>query len=117
MSRRDPIASFGHMRDYALIGIEMSQKYCRQDLDDDRIAMLAATRVLEIVGEAANRITLEVRAQHPQIDWVNIINLRHRMAHGYDNVDLDTVWQVLAEELPPLVKYIDTFVPADPPVA
>lgn len=57
---------------------------------------------LEIIGEAANRVSEDVRARHPEVPWRAIIDLRNLLAHGYDYVLLDRVWQVVVADLPPL---------------
>ena len=50
---------------------------------------LSLVRLIEIVGEAANRVSSEGQAQFPDIPWSQIIGMRHRLIHGYDNVDFD----------------------------
>jgi len=61
---------------------------------------LAITRVLEIVGEAASRVTPPGRARYADIPWHDVINTRNRIIHGYDTVDYDIVWHILNDELP-----------------
>lgn len=75
----------------------------RSDLEVDRTLELVLTRLVEIVGEAASRVTLEDRAERPEIPWRGIIGMRNRLIHGYDAVDLDVLWQVVSEDLPPLI--------------
>jgi uncharacterized protein with HEPN domain len=65
----------------------------RPDLDRDRLLNLALVRLLEIVGEAASRMPQEERARHPEIPWSDIVSLRNRLIHGYDEVDFDILWQ------------------------
>lgn len=52
--------------------------------------------------EAANRLSEDLRAAHPEVPWRAIIDFRNLLAHGYDHVLLDRVWQVVAADLPPL---------------
>lgn len=61
---------------------------------------------LEIIGEAANRVSEDVRARHPEVPWRAIIDLRNLLAHGYDYVLLDRVWQVVVADLPPLEEQV-----------
>jgi len=63
----------------------------RSDLDTDRVLSLALVRLLEIVGEAATRVSSEARARHPAIPWSEIVSLRNRLIHGYDAVDMDVL--------------------------
>src|SRR5512146_3324872 len=71
-----------------------------------RAAWLSATRVrlLEIIGEAANSLSEEFRAQHPAIPWRDIIGLRVVLAHHYHQVDPGQVWAIAATEVPRLVQ-------------
>jgi len=61
---------------------------------------------LEIIGEAANRVSEELSARHPEVPWRAIIDFRNLLAHGYEYVLLDRVWQVIATELAPLEERI-----------
>ena len=72
---------------------------------------LSLVRLLEIVGEAANRVPLEERPRYPQIPWPQLISLRNRLIHGYDNVDFDILWQIVTRDLPVLVSELDGIVP------
>lgn len=73
----------------------------REELDD-AVLEAATLHWLEIVGEAANRLSEELRAAHPEVPWRAIIDFRNLLAHGYDHVLLDRVWQVIAVDLPSL---------------
>ena len=79
----------------------------RTDLDTDRKLNLSLVRLLEILGEAANRVPPEDQSQYPQIPWSQLISLRNRLIHGYDQVDFDILWQILTRDLPPLVAELD----------
>jgi len=96
------------MLDHAREAIALTQGKTRGDLDSDRLLELALIRLLEVVGEAANRVPEEECAFYPEIPWPQIIGLRHRLIHGYDAVDLDILWQIIAVDLPPLVSALET---------
>jgi len=72
------------------------------------VLSLALVRLLEIVGEAAGRISKQVCACHPEIPWPEIIGLRNRLVHGYDAVDYDILWQIITDDLPALVSMLET---------
>jgi uncharacterized protein with HEPN domain len=74
----------------------------RQDLDSKRVLSLALIRLLEIIGEAASRVTKELQAQNPGVAWSQIVGPRNRLIHGYDSVDMDILWQILTADLPRL---------------
>ena len=102
MSRRESHISFRQMLDHAREALAMSQGKTRHDLDANRMLNLALVRLLEIMGEAANRVPAEVQTKYPQIPWQQVIGLRNRLIHGYDQVDFDILWQIMARDLPSL---------------
>lgn len=85
----------------------MARGASREDLDRDRKLNLSLTRLLEIVGEAANRLSVETRARFPEVPWPEIVSMRNRLIHGYDSVDLDLVWQVVQGDLPDLIAALE----------
>lgn len=91
------------MLDHAVEAVELCRDRARADLDADRLLNLALVRLIEIVGEAANRVSEPTQAAHPQIPWREIIGMRNRIVHGYDEVDFDILWAVIREDLPALV--------------
>jgi uncharacterized protein with HEPN domain len=103
MSHRDDLIRLRHMLDHAVEAVEMVQGRTRGDLDRDRQLNLALVRLLEIVGEAASKVSNEFRSLHPSIPWVEISGLRNRLIHGYDAVDFDILWEILHHDLPPLI--------------
>jgi uncharacterized protein with HEPN domain len=110
MSKRDPLVFYRHMLDHAREAMALVQGKTRADLDTDRLLNLALVRLLEIIGEAANRIPEEEQARHTEIPWPQIVSLRNRLIHGYDSVDFDILWQIVTEDLPPLVISLETIV-------
>ena len=98
------------MLDHAREAVALVQGRTRADLDSDRLLNLALVRLLEIIGEAANRIPEEEQARHTEIPWPQIVSLRNRLIHGYDSVDFDILWQIVTEDLPPLVISLETIV-------
>ncbi len=107
MSRREAAVRLRHMLDHAREAVEMAHGKARSDLDSDRKLNLALVRLLEIVGEAATRMTLAERNQYPGIPWEGIVGLRNRLIHGYDSVDFDILWQIVTKDLPPLIKSLE----------
>ena len=62
----------------------------------------AIIRNLEIIGEASKRVSVELRQQYPDVPWRNIAGLRDVLIHDYMGVDLDSIWNVVTVDLPPL---------------
>lgn len=73
----------------------------------NRVMQLALTQLVEIVGEAANRISQTTQQRHPEIPWVQIIGMRNRLIHGYDVIDLDVLWDTITDDLPPLITALE----------
>ena len=71
--------------------LALAQGKTREDLDSDRTFELALSELLEIIGEAADRIPAEFQMEHPEIEWAQIIGFRNRLIHGYDAVDFDII--------------------------
>ena len=106
-------ARLRHMLDYAKEAMAMASGRTRADLDRDRTLNLALVRLLEVVGEAAARVSIETRRGSPQVPWAEIVNLRNRLIHGYDSVDFDILWDIVTEDLPPLVLKLEPMVESE----
>jgi uncharacterized protein with HEPN domain len=64
-------------------------------------------RRLEIIGEAARRISEETQAAHPDLPWSDMVGMRNIMIHEYDDVDLVIVWETVNNDLPPLIDALE----------
>jgi uncharacterized protein with HEPN domain len=98
------------MLDHAREAVAMAHGRTRADLDSDRQMNLALVRLLEIMGEAARRVREEDRARYPGIPWSQIVSLRNRLIHAYDEVDFDILWQIVTRDLPPLIGVLEKIV-------
>ena len=67
---------------------------------------LACVHLVQVIGEAASRVSAETRARNPEVPWRQIIGMRHRVVHGYLEVDLEIVWQVISDDLPELIAVL-----------
>lgn len=102
MSHHDDVIRLQHMRDYAVEAVALSQGRSRDHLDSDRLYNLAMTRLVEVIGESASRLSLATHERYPQIPWSEVIAVRNRLIHGYDQIDLDILWDILELDWPPL---------------
>lgn len=107
MSRHEKDLRLRHMLDHAQEAVAMAHGKTRADLDSNRQLNLSLVRLLEIVGEAAGRVPPAERAHHPDIPWTEIVGLRNRLIHGYDSVDFDILWQIVNDDLPPLIVALE----------
>lgn len=92
---------------------DLCQNLSRDDFVDDRLVQLAVEKLIEIIGEAASRMTPTALAYLPALPWRDIVGMRHRLVHDYRNVNLTKVWQVIDEDLRPLIAAIEAVVPPD----
>ena len=113
MPSHDTDVRLRHMLDAAREAAQMAQGKTRADLDTDRPLNLSLVRLLEIVGEAASRVPVSERAQYSGIPWVQIVGLRNRLIHGYDNVDFDILWEIVTQDLPPLIAELEKIFSVD----
>ncbi len=78
----------------------------RAELDTDLMLLFAIVRAVEVIGEAAGRISEETRAAHGDIPWNAIIGMRNRLVHAYFEIDRDIVWVAVTEEIPALLAQL-----------
>jgi uncharacterized protein with HEPN domain len=95
------------MLDYAKKARAMVFGRRREDLDRDDTLQLALTRAVEVIGEAAWRVSETTRNRHAEIPWRDIVGMRNRLIHGYDAVDLNLLWDTLVVDLPPLIEALE----------
>lgn len=75
----------------------------RADLDTDQMLVFALVRAIEIVGEAASKVSFATRRAAVDIPWDLIIAMRNRLIHGYSSINHDLVWKTATEEIPELL--------------
>jgi len=102
-----------HMLDAAREIGTLTTDMSREDFTADRVISLAVTRLLEVLGEAANGISDEVRGRHKGVPWSRMISMRNRLIHGYYDLDLDIIWSTVSEDIPPLVRVLEDVIRAE----
>ncbi len=78
-----------------------------EDFLSDPKTQKAVTWNIMVIGEAAQHVPMEIEAAYPQLPWPQMRGIRHHIVHGYDQVDLKIVWNVVQVELPPLVPVLE----------
>lgn len=84
------------------------------DYESDVMLRRSVERSIEIIGEAARRVSQEFRAAHPEIPWTKIVGQRHRLAHEYDEISDATIWRVATVHVPALVHPLEGILPPAP---
>jgi uncharacterized protein with HEPN domain len=80
----------------------------REEFGQHGLAYDAIVRNIELLGEAARQIPVEIRAGVPGIEWTKIIALRNILIHGYFGIDDDILWDVVTNRVAPLRTTLDT---------
>lgn len=78
------------------------------------MARLATERLFEILGMATMRLSQEFRAAHPEIAWQAIVGLRNVIAHQYDDIIFDRLWEALTADVPELIRQLEPLIPTPP---
>ncbi len=108
MPKIDDLTRLKHIQQASQEAIKFVEGRTRQELEQERMLSLALVRLIEIIGEAANNISLERQNKYLQIPWRRMIGMRNRLIHAYFEVDLDILWQVVIEDLPTILLHIET---------
>lgn len=74
----------------------------KTDIYDDPMFRFAIERQLEIIGEAANHLSDELKITRPEIEWRKIVAFRNFVAHEYFGIDLELIWDIIVNKIPPL---------------
>ena len=104
--RPDDEARLRHLIDAADTAIRFTRGKDRSDLDTDEMLTLALTKLVEIVGEAAKRVSGEAKKANPDVPWSAAARMRDRLVHHYFDIDLDVLWSTIQDDLPTLLALV-----------
>ena len=107
----DDLLFVGHMVDMARTAQQLILGFDRARFDADIKLQLALVRALQVIGEAAWRVSEEFQRQHPALPWRQISAFRHRVVHEYFSIDYDIVWRIATRELQPLIGLLAPLLP------
>ncbi|MFO7890165.1 MAG: HepT-like ribonuclease domain-containing protein [bacterium] len=91
------------MLDAALEAQEFMKDVTQVSLAEDRKTIQAVIRSLELIGEAAAKISNECKESQPEIPWKDIIGMRNWLIHAYFDIDYDHIWNTIHKDLPVLI--------------
>jgi uncharacterized protein with HEPN domain len=111
---KDDRLYLGHMLDLARKALQLAHGKSRAEYDRDESLRLALAHLLQVIGEAARRLSAAYCQTHPEIPWKAIIGMRHKVVHDYMTVDEDVIWDTVAHELQPLVAELERLLPREP---
>jgi len=102
--RSDDAIRIRHMVEAAELAGRFVAGRRRGDLDTDQMLLFALTRAVEIIGEAASKVSAETRGATPSVPWAAIVSMRNRLVHAYFDIDSDILWRTAEEEIPQLLR-------------
>ncbi len=97
------IARIRHMVEAVEEIMAFTREQDAQSFTQNRPLQHLIMRNLEILGEAASRVSLEYRHEHPEIPWRDMIDLRNRLIHVYFDLNLGIIWKSVQQDLPGLL--------------
>jgi uncharacterized protein with HEPN domain len=99
-----------HMIEAAEAARDFISGRVRADLDSDRMLLFAVVRAIEIIGEAASKISPETRGAGRDVPWNQIVATRNRLIHGYFDIDHGILWKTATDEIPALLSQLRTII-------
>lgn len=102
-----------HMLDAAIEARSFLKEKEKTSLDVDRKLVLALMKSMEIIGEAASKVTKECQEDLSKIPWPNIIGMRNRLIHAYFDINLEILWKTVTEDIPGLIDELEKILPSD----
>jgi uncharacterized protein with HEPN domain len=105
---RDDVARLRHMIEAGEAACRFATGRRRGDLDSDLMLQFALVRAVEIIGEAASKLSTEARSAAPTVPWTQIVAMRNRLIHAYFDIDRDILWRTVSEEIPQLLVQLRT---------
>lgn len=112
---RREMALLWDMLDSARTAIEFTEGLRFEEFLRDRKTRNAVERNLEILGEAARRVSSATREHQAHVPWRSIIGLRNVLAHEYGDIRYEVLWSVVREKLPPLIEQLESLGADSPP--
>ena len=100
----------GNMLDASREAQELLAGMTRAQFDQDRKSLLALLHLVQIIGEAARRVSATTQQANVSIPWKQIIGMRHRIVHDYVNINKNVLWGALTVDIPPLIAELEQII-------
>lgn len=98
------------MLDSAKAIVQMVSGMSLQQYKTDRRTRRAVEREVEIIGEAARKVSMPFQQAHPEIPWKKVMGQRHKLAHEYGEIEDEILWHVATVSVPELIKLIEPII-------
>lgn len=99
---KEPLIFIKHINDSISNVNEFSKNLSKEKFLRDKLRQSAIVRELEIIGEAVKNLPFSFRKKYPSVEWIKIAGLRDKIIHQYFGIDLNTIWDIVKEDVPEL---------------
>jgi uncharacterized protein with HEPN domain len=103
-----------HMLDAACEAQQFARGKTELDIGGDRMLVLSLVKEIEIIGEAAGKVSESTRRQLSQIPWQDVVDVRDRLIHAYFDIDVGVVWDTVTKDLRPLIAALESALAPEP---
>ncbi len=110
---KDDQVYLGHMLDTARKIVTKASGITRNQYESNEDLHMVFAHLVQVLGEAASRVSPAGREQFSDIPWKRIVGMRHRIVHDYMNVDIELLWEVVRRNVPELVDMLAKIVPPE----
>jgi len=102
MSEKDDLIFIEHILESISAIKEFSKNLSKEELISNRLKHNAIVREIEIIGEAVENISKNLKDKHPEIEWKDIADTRDKMIHHYFGIDFNIIWAIIKKDIPKL---------------
>lgn len=99
----DDITRISHMLEEAQAAVSFCKGITFEEFCKDRMTTNATVRSIEVIGEAASKLSKPFREKYNNIDWRDVISMRNVLVHAYFEIDYEIVWKTVQADLPLLL--------------
>lgn len=117
MSERDHRVTLRQVMEYAQRAQALCEGKTAPQIESDWRQALAFERAMEVLGEAVKRLPDDLKQRYPQVPWKLIAGMRDKLAHGYDGVDYQLLWDAVQNDLPALCSTVELMLQDTEPLA
>lgn len=103
---KDP-GRISHMLDAAIILRDKAPKHSLKEIKEDQILFFGLAKLIEIIGEAAYKLTKEFKETHTELPWNAIIGMRHVMVHDYYSMSPEKIWTTITTDIPDMIPVLE----------
>ena len=86
----------------------------QEDLERNKMLFFAIVKNIEIIGEAANNLTKDLRVMHPEVDWEGMTSMRHVLVHDYYQINPRIAWMTATKNIPEIKVQIQNILDEEP---